>query len=1053
MGTAASAASDRGRASRESSMTPQSVNGHDHSRQHHQHEQHKGTKGGSGGGGGGGDDGLGDTSLLDTWSNFDREALRQAAASEEAAQLREAVESPPPAQHDAKVDGDGSRRSWRKRSKKDKNKGKAKQKKSKDKKSKKQQQRRADRKSTKDAEAWQHRFQQLCLSIFQEADLDNTGYLSAGRMWDALSSQTTKVNISKHTVNRLRTLSSLEDDDIIRYEEYIPTLCRLVQRHSTKDAANDWFLITNGGTDGSPMYMNKSTGEMQQEVPEGLDESSQMETVTFEYITLSDGSEITTYQTEQGRVYMDWEAQEWRPFPQEWLAYVVSSTSDPAGEIANDPRFGEFDHPTHGHMYLYLMENTRNTYLYMDQESGEWHRIPLVWERCIPDVKRQLNELQKLFPEWTSINEQLLVLRECNYDLNEAIAFADINWNFTGRSDLSQFSPAELIRSGSIVASARRGVRVRAREGGSSASLSAAAARRIDELEAIVAEQRHKLERLQADKVVEEDVAVRQLVREKTRVQTVADRRQREAMEAQEELGDLQLECEKWRSRSLDLEEQVIKYKADHNTIAALREEVAALRTGNADKALKLKDAEIDRLRAENVSLRLRTQTLQRHMGSPSNSTETVRVLTKLQHKVQQLKREKEETAIELQASVASLTRMFELTVAQSRRLHRDIHTRLEAVRAKYLKEQMERKLLYNKVQELRGNIRVFLRVRKDNRGDSIFKFPNEGECIVRKVDGSSVPFEFDQCYAPDTTQERVFNDTKPVIMSCIDGYNVCIMAYGQTGSGKTYTMMGPPSNPGVNRRAVQQLFELCQAREEVDYSISVSLMEVYNEKLYDLLTPTRGQSLSIHASPQGIYVGNLTEKEVKSQGEIEKIMAMGDKNRSMAATKMNTDSSRSHLLLQLRVTGYNTISNTTTVGKLTLVDLAGSERVSKTEASGERLVEAAAINKSLSALAHVFKSLATNSPHVPYRNSKLTHVLQDSLGGDSKTCVFINVSPLEQNIQETHCTLSFGEGIRKIELGPATKHTGQRSGGVGSGLRPKKKPPPIRSRGFSTRR
>ena len=276
--------------------------------------------------------------------------------------------------------------------------------------------------------------------------------------------------------------------------------------------------------------------------------------------------------------------------------------------------------------------------------------------------------------------------------------------------------------------------------------------------------------------------------------------------------------------------------------------------------------------------------------------------------------------------------------------------------------------------------------------------------------------------------------------------------------------------------------------------------LQVYNEKLFDLLSPTRGESLSIHASPQvccahsdminpclcvcvcvcvlpvsvpftvslslsvveltlcllapcrdmcqGTYVGNLTEKTVKTQAEIEQIMAMGDKNRSMAATKMNTDSSRSHLLLQLRVTGYNTISNTTTVGKLTLVDLAGSERVSKTEASGERLVEAAAINKSLSALAHVFKSLATNSPHIPYRNSKLTHVLQDSLGGDSKTCVFINVSPLQSNLQETHCTLAFGEGIRKIELGPATKHAGK----APKGRRPKKKPPPM-APGLSKRR
>lgn len=187
---------------------------------------------------------------------------------------------------------------------------------------------------------------------------------------------------------------------------------------------------------------------------------------------------------------------------------------------------------------------------------------------------------------------------------------------------------------------------------------------------------------------------------------------------------------------------------------------------------------------------------------------------------------------------------------------------------------------------------------------------------------------------------------------------------------------------------------------------------------------------------------------EVTTQTQIEKIMALGDKNRSMAATKMNTDSSRSHLLLQLRVTGFNTISKTTTVGKLTLVDLAGSERVSKTEAIGERLVEAAAINKSLAALAHVFKALSTDSPHIPYRNSKLTHVLQDSLGGDSKTCIFINVSPLQDNIAETLCTLGFGAGVRKIELGPATKQIS----GI-AGMRPRKQPPIIVERDFHFRK
>ena len=249
-------------------------------------------------------------------------------------------------------------------------------------------------------------------------------------------------------------------------------------------------------------------------------------------------------------------------------------------------------------------------------------------------------------------------------------------------------------------------------------------------------------------------------------------------------------------------------------------------------------------------------------------------------------------------------------------------------------------------------------------------------------------------------------------------------MAYGQTGSGKTFTMMGPPELPGVNRRAVRELINLTQTSTEVQYSIKVSMMEVYNEKIYDILTPDRSKTLEVSsAGTNGVSVPGLSEESVKSLEDVERVMERGNSNRSTASTKMNTDSSRSHLLLQLTVTGYNTISKVTSVGKLTLVDLAGSERQSKTEAAGDRLVEAAAINKSLTSLGQVFKALATNSPHIPYRNSKLTHVLQDSLGGDSKTAIFINCSPAASNLAETHCTLGFGRNIRKIELGPATKH------------------------------
>lgn len=241
-------------------------------------------------------------------------------------------------------------------------------------------------------------------------------------------------------------------------------------------------------------------------------------------------------------------------------------------------------------------------------------------------------------------------------------------------------------------------------------------------------------------------------------------------------------------------------------------------------------------------------------------------------------------------------------------------------------------------------------------------------------------------------------------------------------GSGKTYTMMGPKDNPGVNRRAIKELFEQIHSRKETKFQLKASLMEIYNEKVFDLLTKQRND-LKVHVGPNGTYVGGLIEKDAATEEDILEAIDIGEEHRSVGATLMNTDSSRSHLILQIVVSGFNTISKATTIGKLMLVDLAGSERVSKTDASGERLVEAAAINKSLSALSHVFKALASNSPHVPYRNSKLTHVLQDSLGGDSKTAVFINVSPLKENLSETLMTIKFGQGVRKVQLGPAKQN------------------------------
>jgi kinesin family protein C2/C3 len=725
--------------------------------------------------------------------------------------------------------------------------------------------------------------------------------------------------------------------------------------------------------------------------------AERIEVRSFEYIYLKDGTEVTTYYDDANKthLYMDWETQEWKPVPQEWLEGASSQ------ELIDDPRTGEYHHPEHGSFVTYLFENERNTRLYFNEPTGTWERMPLEWEVELDDVAALLQDLDEAFPAWKNVNEQLLVLRECNYNVSEAMQFASINFS-------QQFAENE---------------QKTAKDQAAVAKMSLADMKRMKELERLVAEKQERIDHLMEEQSEKSDSAQKQLVREKTKVEAATLRQERAHQEAEERIEQLMETNGELRSKVSDLEAKLVGMQADNDKLKQLETQVATLSdTSDKDQAIKELNSKFEQMRMENVALKLKIQSLKQRLTKTDNIGDKYR---DMQTRVRNLKREKQEAMDELKAAINELNPMFEQALQHSKQLKDNTTAQLEDITKKYLHEQTQRKLLYNKVQELRGNIRVFCRVRFDDRGPCMFQFPSDTEAIVQKLQGGTEMYEFEHVYGPNSKQEKVFSDTKPIILSCVDGYNVCIMAYGQTGSGKTYTMMGPPDNPGVNRRAIRELLDLCNGREEVEYEIKVSLMEVYNEKIFDLLTADRSKDLKIHASPKGTYVGGLIEQVVKTQEDVFEVMATGDKHRSVGATQMNTDSSRSHLLLQLTVTGYNTISKASTTGKLTLVDLAGSERVSKTDASGERLVEAAAINKSLTCLGQVFKALASSSPHIPYRNSKLTHALQDSLGGDSKTAIFVNMSPLESNLSETHMTLKFGQNIRKIELGPATKKKG----------------------------
>ena len=357
----------------------------------------------------------------------------------------------------------------------------------------------------------------------------------------------------------------------------------------------------------------------------------------------------------------------------------------------------------------------------------------------------------------------------------------------------------------------------------------------------------------------------------------------------------------------------------------------------------------------------------------------------------------------------------------------------LQWIQDLYKKEQRLRKQYYNTIQELKGNIRVYCRIRPmsekelSNGHESIVSFPADDEVALVDEKGKTKRYEFDAVFAPERTQAEVFTDTAPLIDSVVDGYNVCIFAYGQTGSGKTHTMNGY-DDKGINRRALDRLFTVIDERTDTETStVHVSVLEVYCEQIRDLLVSKAecaAHQYEVRTNgPYGNYVTNLSEVEVTSASEIDDVLAKAQSHRSEGKTDMNSHSSRSHMLLYILVRTTNNQTGVKTFGKLSLVDLAGSERLEKSGSEGQAAKEAVAINKSLSALGDVIAGLSSSAKHVPFRNSQLTFLLQDSMQGQAKVLMFCCASPASYNCSETISSLQFATRARGVSLGPIKKN------------------------------
>ncbi|XP_064209290.1 uncharacterized protein LOC135264501 [Anguilla rostrata] len=311
-----------------------------------------------------------------------------------------------------------------------------------------------------------------------------------------------------------------------------------------------------------------------------------------------------------------------------------------------------------------------------------------------------------------------------------------------------------------------------------------------------------------------------------------------------------------------------------------------------------------------------------------------------------------------------------------------------------YNSERIMRKKYYNMVEDMKGKIRVFCRIRPMGRTETAGGSRAAVDCVDEYSVAVETPrgwkeFQFDRVFGTASSQEEVFQDTSRLIQSAMDGFNVCIFAYGQTGSGKTFTMVGDKDlrSPGIMPRTFRKIFDLIQENAaKFDFKVSAYMLELYNERLLDLLVKPE-YTKHTNICKLGVYL----------------------------FPEMNVESSRSHLIIGITVESTNLTNGSVSYGKLSLVDLAGSERAAKTGAKDDQLKEANSINKSLSALGDVIFALSSEQPHVPYRNNKLTQVMQDSLGGNAKTLMFVNVSPSDCNAEETLTSLTYATRVKAI--------------------------------------
>lgn len=418
------------------------------------------------------------------------------------------------------------------------------------------------------------------------------------------------------------------------------------------------------------------------------------------------------------------------------------------------------------------------------------------------------------------------------------------------------------------------------------------------------------------------------------------------------------------------------------------------------------------------------------------NAYEAIKV--KVKEKEEETTRLRDEVALKQKTNLETLEKIKELE-----EYIKDTELGMKELNEILIKEETVRRTLHNELQELRGNIRVYCRIRPalknlENSDTSLINVnefdDNSGvqSMEVTKIQNTAQvhEFKFDKIFDQQDTNVDVFKEVGQLVQSSLDGYNVCIFAYGQTGSGKTFTMLNP--GDGIIPSTISHIFNWINKLKTKgwDYKVNCEFIEIYNENIVDLLRSDNNnkEDTSIglkheirhDQETKTTTITNVTSCKLESEEMVEIILKKANKLRSTASTASNEHSSRSHSIFIIHLSGSNAKTGAHSYGTLNLVDLAGSERINVSQVVGDRLRETQNINKSLSCLGDVIHALGqpdSTKRHIPFRNSKLTYLLQYSLTGDSKTLMFVNISPSSSHINETLNSLRFASKVNSTRL------------------------------------